>query len=79
LERLPIREREAIVLFEITGLSIKEIQEIQGGTLSGVKSRMARARNRLKGMLVESELAVFQSSNAGKAASSALVPAGALQ
>jgi RNA polymerase sigma-70 factor, ECF subfamily len=48
LDRLPLREREAIVLFEISGLSIKEIQAIQGGTISGVKSRMGRARRKLR-------------------------------
>lgn len=48
LDRLPLREREAIVLFEISGLSIKEIQAIQGGTISGVKSRMSRARRKLR-------------------------------
>ena len=51
LDRLPLREREAIVLFELSGLSIKEIQQIQGGTISGVKSRMSRARGRLKRLL----------------------------
>lgn len=57
LDRLPIKEREALVLFEISELSIKEIQEIQGGTISGVKSRMSRARERLKGLLADRELA----------------------
>ncbi len=51
LDRLPLREREAIVLFELSGLSIKEIQHIQGGTVSGVKSRMSRARGKLKRLL----------------------------
>ncbi len=51
LDRLPARERESIVLFELSGLSLKEIQEIQGGTLSGVKSRMSRARAKLKLLL----------------------------
>ena len=51
LDRLPLSEREAIVLFELSGFSIKEIQQIQGGTISGVKSRMSRARVRLKRLL----------------------------
>ncbi len=55
LERVPLKEREALVLFELSGLSIKEIQEIQGGTVSGVKSRMSRARVRLKEMLADRE------------------------
>lgn len=55
LNRLPLREREALVLFEITGLSLKEIQSIQGISLSGVKSRLARARRSLKASLVEED------------------------
>ncbi len=51
LDRLPAREREALVLFELSDLSIKEIQQIQGGTVSGVKSRISRARVKLKQML----------------------------
>ncbi len=51
LDRLPLREREAIVLFELSGLSIKEIQHIQGGSISGVKSRLSRARGKLKRLL----------------------------
>jgi RNA polymerase sigma-70 factor (ECF subfamily) len=51
LDRLPSKEREAIVLFELSGFSIKEIQQMQGGTISGVKSRMSRARVRLKRLL----------------------------
>ncbi len=58
LDRLPGREREALVLFEISGLSIKEIQEIQGGTVSGVKSRMSRARVKLKELLHDREFVV---------------------
>ena len=57
LDRLPAKEREALVLFELSELSIKEIQEIQGGTASGVKSRMSRARIRLKEMLADGEFA----------------------
>jgi RNA polymerase sigma-70 factor (ECF subfamily) len=51
LDRLPTREREALVLFELSGLSIKEIQEIQGGSISGVKSRMSRARRKLRQLI----------------------------
>lgn len=51
LEQLPEAMREAVVLFEISGLSLLEIQEIQGGSLSGVKSRIARGRERLAELL----------------------------
>ena len=51
LARLPERQREAVVLFELTGLSLEEVREIQGGSLSGVKSRVARGRKELARLL----------------------------
>ena len=51
LAKLPSKQKEAIVLFEISGLSLKEIRDIQGGTISGVKTRLDRARKKLKKML----------------------------
>lgn len=44
---LPYAQREALVLFEVSGLSLEEIQEVMGGSLSGVKSNVARARKKL--------------------------------
>jgi RNA polymerase sigma-70 factor, ECF subfamily len=44
---LPVKQSEAILLFELSGLSLEEIRAIQGGTLSGVKSRLRRARQEL--------------------------------
>ena len=40
--------REAIVLFELQGYSIEEIAEIQATSVSSVKSRLARGRDRLR-------------------------------
>ncbi len=51
LALLPAKQREAVVLFEISGLSLKEICEIQGGTVTGVKVRVHRARRRLAVLL----------------------------
>ena len=48
LNQLPVKQRESLVLFEISGFSLLEIQAMQGGTLSGVKSRIKRARESLK-------------------------------
>ena len=48
LDRLPPKQREAFLLFEISGFSLKEIHELQGGTLSGVKKRLQRAREQLR-------------------------------
>jgi RNA polymerase sigma-70 factor, ECF subfamily len=51
LALLPDRQRETVVLFELAGLSLEEIKEIQGGSLSGVKSRLTRGRERLAQLL----------------------------
>lgn len=51
LAQLPDQQREAVVLYEITGLSVAEIQEIQGGSLSSVKMRLSRARKALATIL----------------------------
>jgi len=41
-------EREAIVLFELEGFSLDEIAALQRSSLSAVKSRLVRARGRLR-------------------------------
>ncbi len=51
LRRLREEEREAIILFEIAGLSLEEVREVQGGSLSGVKSRLALGRKKLARLL----------------------------
>lgn len=51
LTQLPNTQREAVTLFEISGLSLEEIRAIQGGSLSGVKSRVARGRQKLAMLL----------------------------
>jgi RNA polymerase sigma-70 factor (ECF subfamily) len=48
LATLPLPQREAIVLFELQGYSIDEIAEIQKTSVSSVKSRLARGRDRLR-------------------------------
>jgi RNA polymerase sigma-70 factor (ECF subfamily) len=53
LNKLPHKQREAVILFEISGLSLEEIREIQGGSLSGVKSRVVRGREHLSRLLNE--------------------------
>lgn len=51
IKELPEKQREAITLFELSGYSLIEIQKIQGDTLSAVKSRIARAREKLHEMM----------------------------
>ena len=53
IKHLPALQKEAIILFEILGFSIKEIKEIQGGTLSAIKSRISRARQKIREMFKE--------------------------
>ena len=47
LSQLPDSQREALILFEITGFSIKEIMELQKSSESAVKQRLARGRRAL--------------------------------
>lgn len=51
LEKLPPEQREAVTLFEIADIPLKEISAIQGTTLSGVKSRVTRGRRKLAELL----------------------------
>jgi RNA polymerase sigma-70 factor, ECF subfamily len=44
-------QREALILFEYEGLSLNEIAEITGSDTGAVKSRLYRARERLKSIL----------------------------
>lgn len=51
LHDLPERQREALVMFEILGFTMKEIRDVQGGTLTAVKVRVHRGRKRLAELL----------------------------
>lgn len=56
LSKLSDKERIAILLFEIEGFSIEEISELQNeNTQSAVKSRLSRARNKLKNVITKLE------------------------
>ncbi|MGB0807029.1 MAG: RNA polymerase sigma factor [Salibacteraceae bacterium] len=56
LALLPAEQKECIILFEISGFSIKEIMQIQDVSESAVKQRLRRGRMRLKEILTfESE------------------------
>jgi len=57
LSKLSAKERIAVLLFEVAEFSIEEITEIQGeNSLSAVKSRLSRARKKLKKYLSEPEI-----------------------
>ncbi len=53
LARLSPKLRETLVLFEISDCSLEDIRAIQGGTLSGVKSRLVRARSQLQSLMLD--------------------------
>lgn len=55
IEQLPANQREAIVLFEISGFSVKEIAKIQQSSTEAVKTRLSRSRKKLKEMLSEQD------------------------
>ena len=48
LATLPAVQREAVVLFELDGYSIEEIAAMQQASISAVKSRLTRGRERLR-------------------------------
>jgi RNA polymerase sigma-70 factor (ECF subfamily) len=51
LAKLPDKMKETVVLYEVADLALEEIRQIQGGTLSGVKSRLKRGREQLQNLL----------------------------
>lgn len=55
LAKLPSTQREAVVLYEINGFSQKEIAEIQGCTVSAVKSKVKRGKEHLQRIIIEKE------------------------
>lgn len=53
IQQLPEKQKEALVLFEISGFKIKEISVIQECSEGAVKTRLSRARHDLKKSLSE--------------------------
>lgn len=47
LLELPWKYRQALILYEMNDMTIEEVRRIQGGTSSGVKVRLLRARRML--------------------------------
>ena len=56
LNALPQNMKEALVLFEISGYSIKEIAELQKTSENAVKQRLRRGRIKLSELLCEKDL-----------------------
>jgi RNA polymerase sigma-70 factor, ECF subfamily len=56
LSTLTKKERAAILLFELGGFSLNEIQQIQGEkSLSAIKSRLSRTREKLRHKILQLE------------------------
>ena len=55
LDRLPLEQRSAVVMRDLLGLSYDEIAEATGAAVGTVKSRIARGRAALAGVLEEPE------------------------
>lgn len=53
IQQLPPHEQEALELFELSGFSVREVADIQGVSEGAVKTRLSRARARLKTLLAE--------------------------
>ncbi len=51
INKLKTKDREAIVLYEISGFSVKELADIQNCSLTAAKVRLFRARKKLAGIL----------------------------
>jgi len=57
LNRLPLKIKEAVVLFEINGMSMKEIADIQTCSEGAVKTRISRGRDKLRELLATDNVA----------------------
>lgn len=53
LSKIPLKLRQAVILHEISGFPLKEVAEIEGCSLSAVKARVMRGRQKLKELLTE--------------------------
>lgn len=51
LHQLPSAQREALLLFEVSGLGMAEIAEIQGSSEGAVKTNVSRGRARVRALL----------------------------
>ncbi len=53
IQSLPQKQREVLILFEVSGFSIKEIAEVQKSTPGAIKTRLSRARKHVRKLLSE--------------------------
>lgn len=55
ISRLPDIQKESIILFEISGFSIREIAELQESSEDAVKQRLVRSRKKLLELMSEKQ------------------------
>ena len=60
LAKLPDEQQESIILFEISGFSIKEIAALHGVTESAVKKRLERGRKKLAHLLRNEKVSLIK-------------------
>ncbi len=53
LAKLPESQREALVLFEVSGFSMKEIAKIQNSEEGAIRTKICRGREKLRKLLLE--------------------------
>lgn len=63
MDKLAPKEKECLILFEISGFSILEICEIQSDGESAIKTRLSRTRQKLKNLLDDQKSIPVNSSN----------------
>ncbi len=56
LAKLPDNQKEALILFEISGFSIREIAILQENTEDAVKKRLSRGRQELAKLLMDTPI-----------------------
>jgi RNA polymerase sigma-70 factor, ECF subfamily len=56
MDKLPVNQKEAIYLFEILGLTQKEIAIMQGTTVVNIKLRILRGKKKLADMLKDKRM-----------------------
>lgn len=55
LQRLPIAQRECLVLVDVLGWSLEDVIAVHGGTVGGLKAKLFRARQELRRRLSEGD------------------------
>lgn len=56
LSHLPLKLKQAVILHEISGFTMKEVAEIEGCSISAAKARVMRGRNKLSKWLQDREI-----------------------